>query len=170
MFSKTEIKLLIFISTKDGELYERQIANQAGISVGSANAILKAFYRLGFVKKVKKGRMIFYSRNVKNPFLRQFKVCITIRGITPLLEKLSPYSRRIILFGSCAEGRNTEKSDIDLFIISNEKEPIKRILDKYLKLQPIILNSLEFADLQKKDKPFYDRVMKGIELYGEEDG
>ena len=59
-FSKTEMKLLEFISTKDGELYERQIAKGAGVSAASANGILSSFARLGLLERQKKGRMVFY--------------------------------------------------------------------------------------------------------------
>jgi predicted nucleotidyltransferase len=170
MFSRTEANLLAFISGKDGELYEREIAKGAGISVGSTNAMLKRFATDGLVNMKKKGRMVFYSRNDSNPVLRQFKIFLTISGLKPLLDGFAPLSRRIILFGSCAEGRNGEKSDIDLFIISKEKDAIRRLLDIYPMIQAIILDQEEYIALQQKDKPLYERIQRGIELYGEEDG
>lgn len=166
LFSKTEMKLLIFLCTKDEELYEKQLAEGTDVSVGSVNTILKTFVDMDLVKKTRKGRMLFYRRNDGNPLLRQFKVFITINNIMPLIGKISPLSKRIILFGSCAEGTNGEGSDIDLFVLSQEKEKIRRILDKYPKIQIVILNSIEFTNLRKKDKPLYDRIQKGIELYG----
>jgi len=170
LFSKTEMKLLVFLSTKDEELYERQISEETEVSVGSVNTILKTFVEMDLVKKTKKGRMLFYRRNDNNPLLRQFKVFITINNIMPLIGKIIPLSRRIIIFGSCAEGTNGEDSDVDLFVLSREKEKIRRILDRYPKVQAILLNSVEFADLRKKDKPLYDRIQKGIEIYGGQDG
>jgi predicted nucleotidyltransferase len=166
LFSKTEMKLLEFISTKDDELYERQIAKEAKISVGSANSILREFVKIGLVKKTKKGRMLFYRRNDDNPLLRQFKVFVSINNIMPIIGKIVPISKRIILFGSCAEGINGEQSDVDLFILSNEKGKIRRILDSFPRVQSIILNSVEYSNLKEKDKPLYDRIEGGIELYG----
>lgn len=166
LFSKTEMKVLVFISSKDGQLYERQIAEGAGISVGSANSILKSFSKIGLVNKMKKGRMSFYEPNDENPLLRQFKVFVTVNNLMPALSKIIPYSRRIILYGSCSLGKNTEESDIDLFILSNEKEKIRRILDNFKAVQAIILNSNEYLQLQKRDKPLYDRINLGIELFG----
>ncbi|MEK6843089.1 MAG: hypothetical protein AABY04_01245, partial [Candidatus Micrarchaeota archaeon] len=78
LFSKTEMKVLEFISKKDGELYERQIAGGAKISTGSANAILKSFFQAGLIRQIRKGRMLFYSGNDDNPLLRQFKVFLTM--------------------------------------------------------------------------------------------
>jgi len=170
LFSKTEWKLLSFISERDGELYERQMAEESGISVGSANSILKGFERMGIVKKSRAGRMLFYQRNDENPMVRQLKVVMTLNGIMPAIDKLSPLARRIILFGSCAQGANTEASDIDLFILSSEKSPMRRILDAYPKIQAIILSPQEYAELEKKDKPLYERINRGIELYGGQNG
>ncbi|VVC02205.1 Nucleotidyltransferase domain protein [uncultured archaeon] len=170
VLSRTEMKLLEFISRKDGELYERQIAEEAGVSVGSANSILKAFEKLGLVKKARKGNMLFYRRTDENPLLRQFKVFMTVNNLSEAIGKLAQYGKRIVLFGSCAEGRNTEKSDIDLFILSGEREEIRRIIDDYPEIQAIILDSMEYAKLEEKDKPLYERINAGIELYGENDG
>jgi predicted nucleotidyltransferase len=167
LFSKTEMKLLEFISLKDGELYERQIAKESCTSVGSVNSILNLFGKMGLVIKTKKGRMSFYRRNDDNPLLRQFKVFVSINNIMPVVSELEPFSSRIIRFGSCAEGRNSEKSDIDIFVLSKEKGKIRRILDKYPKIQAIILTSIEYTDLKENDKPLYERILKGIELYGD---
>jgi predicted nucleotidyltransferase len=166
LFSKTEMRALMFLALKNGQLYELQIAQGAGISVGSANTILKTFSEIGLIHRIKKGRMSFYERNDGNPLLRQFKVFITVNNIMPLLQKIIQHSRRIILYGSCATGRNSEESDIDLFILSTEKEEIRRILDKFETIQAIILDSNEYIQMQKKDKPLYDRISTGIELYG----
>lgn len=167
--SKTERKLLAFISVKDGELYERQIAEGAGVSAGSANAILKAFARLGLVSMSRKGRMVFYGRNDASPALRQFKISATVNSLMPLIALLRPVCRRIVMFGSCAEGRNGEKSDIDLLIISGEKQAVRRALDKHRDVQAIILDSVEYANLREKDPPLYARIARGIELLGDED-
>ncbi|MEW5997126.1 MAG: nucleotidyltransferase domain-containing protein [Candidatus Micrarchaeota archaeon] len=170
LFSKTEWKLLSFISQRDGELYERQIAEESGVSAGSANSILKSFERMDIVKKSRSGRMLFYQRNDDNPMVRQLKVVMTMNDIMPVIEKLSTLSRRITLFGSCAQGTNTEASDIDLFVLSDEKSQIRRILDSYPKIQVIILTAQEYAELEKKDKPLYERINRGIELYGGRNG
>jgi len=166
LFSKTEMKVLSFIAARDGELYERQIANGAGVSVGSANGILKTFAKIGLLKQAKKGKMLFYRRNDDNPLLRQFKVFITVNNLMPLIGKLAIFCNRIVLFGSCATGRNGENSDIDLFILSGAKEKVKRELEEEEVIKAIILNGTAYAELQKNDKPLYDRINTSIELYG----
>lgn len=170
LFSKTEMKLLVFLSQKTGEMYEREIAKEAKVSVGSVNTLLKNFVSLGLLRQQKKGRMLFYSRNDQSPLLRQFKVFICVNSLLPLIEKISPFSKRIILFGSCASGRNDQNSDIDLFILSDQRHSIKRIVDDYPQVQVIVLNLQEFIQLQKNDLPLFERINQGIELFGDANG
>jgi len=166
LFSKTEMKILAFISTSDDELFERQIARSAGISAGSANRMLKEFAKTGLLKQAKKGKMLFYKRNDDNPALRQFKVFVTVNNLMPVLDRIADYSARIVLFGSASTGRNGEESDIDLFVLSGVKTSVKQELDGEDRIKAIIMNGPEYTELQKKDKPLYDRINAGIELFG----
>ncbi|MFH1199840.1 MAG: nucleotidyltransferase domain-containing protein [Candidatus Micrarchaeota archaeon] len=166
LFSKTEMKVLDYISVRDGELFERQIANGAGISAASANRMLKMFAKLGLLKQTRKGKMLFYLRNDGNPVLRQYKVFTTVNNLMPAVEKIAPFSQRILLFGSAATGRNGENSDIDLFVLSGEKEKTRARLREEERIKAIIMNGQEYAELRKKDKPLYERINSGIELFG----
>ena len=168
-FSRTEGKVLDFISKSESELYEREIAKKTGVSTSTANLVLNSFAKRGLVIKTKKGKMSFYRAPLNNPALRQFKVYNNISSLMPIVRKLSPMARRIVLFGSCASGTNTDNSDIDIFLISAEKERLRRILDDYPKIQAIIKSGVEWAELSKKDKPFYDRVSRGIVLWETEE-
>lgn len=165
LFSKTEMKVLDFISKTDGELYERQIATQAKISVGSANSILNRFAKLGLVAKTTRGKMSFYSASIRNPVLRQFKIFSTVNNLMPLVSQVAPLSKRILLYGSCAAGANTQKSDIDIFVLSSQKEQVKRLLDDFDNVQAIIRDSPEWVSLSKTDKPLYGRINAGIPLW-----
>lgn len=165
LFSKTEMKVLDFISKADGELYERQIATQARISVGSANSILNHFARLGLVAKTTRGKMSFYSACAQNPVLRQFKIFSTVNNLMPLVDKLAAQSSRIILYGSCATGTDTKESDIDLFVLSRQKEQIRRLIEHSGKIQAIVMDSPQWVSLSRNDKPLHDRINAGITLW-----
>jgi len=164
------MKVLSFISRKDGELYERQIADGAKVSVGSANAMLREFAKIGLILQQRKGKMLFYQRNDNNPLLRQFKVFSTVNELMPFAGSIAPYCTRIILFGSCAEGRNGEGSDIDLLILTQKKEKIRRLSAENPRIQAILLDLAEYSQLEKKDKPLFSRIRTGIEIYGDDDG
>lgn len=170
LFSKTEMKLLQALLSKDAALYSAEIAKIAGVSPASASMLLRRLLKERLVVVEKKGRMAFYRGNEKNPRLLQYKVSATLDYLDEVVEKLKLVSRRVVLFGSCAEGKNTEQSDIDLFVLSAEKEKARAILRRYNKIAAIILDSSEYVALMEKDKPLYERINKGIELWGGLDG
>ncbi|MDI6904375.1 MAG: nucleotidyltransferase domain-containing protein [Candidatus Bathyarchaeia archaeon] len=120
----------------------------------------------------KRGRMVFYSLNMKNAVARQFKVLFNVYSLNELVEEIKQDCKRIILFGSCSEGTDVKESDVDLFILTNEKDRVKVKINAYQKagkrIAPIIVNSNEFIKLRREDKPLYDRILKGILLWESE--
>ena len=72
------------------------------------------------------------------------------------------------LIGSFARGEQTEDSDIDLFVLSNQPESAQRIIQKSSlseKIQPVIKKQVEFIGLDKKKPLFYQEIEKGIILW-----
>lgn len=170
LFSKTEMKILFFLLEHDNEMYEREIAKKAKVSVGSANTALKKFAKMQFLESRRVGRMLFYKRNDRSATIRQLKTARVVEFIEKeFLKKIKPFSKKVILFGSCAEGANTAESDIDLFILSNKKNEVFKMLSSYSKISSIVLSSIEYSELSKKDKPLYDRINRGITIWSERD-
>lgn len=166
----TLLKVLYMFHEKPREeLHEREIARRAAISVGSANKILRKLSEVGVLERDKKGRMVFYRLNIKSVVARQFKVLFNVYSLNKLVNEIKQDSKKVILFGSCSEGTDTEESDIDLFILTNEKNIVGSKINSYQgtdrKIAPMTVNSNEFVQLRKSDKPLYDRVLKGIVLW-----
>ena len=166
----TTLKILyIFHEKPQQELHEREVMRKAETSKGSAGRILKQLSQMGVLEKEKKGRMIFYKLDMRNAVARQFKVLFNVYSLNELVDEIKQHSRKIILFGSCSEGTDTEESDVDLFILTNEKDQIQSKVSSYQKAErriaPVIVNSNEFAELKRKDRPLYDRILKGISLW-----
>ena len=167
--TKTEQQILKYLIRHIGEpLYESEIAKNIPISAGSANQTLKSLFKKEMVTLQKKGKMNFYTLNIDNPLVRQYKITQTIAELNGLISDLKSLTKRIILFGSCAEGIDTQDSDIDLAVISQEKEKARQIVRKKeasKNIQALIYNSGEFQLIEDKDKPLYERIQKGIILW-----
>lgn len=170
--TKSEHVILDYLAAHAGEtFYESQISNKTLISVGSANQTLKRLLKMNMVSLSRKGKMNFYSINLDSPLVKQFKITQTISELNGLIEKLKLFSKRIILFGSCAEGLDTQESDIDLTIVSNEEDNARRIIKKAKisrEIQCLIFNPKEFLLLANKDKPLFERIKQGIVLSRQE--
>src|SRR3989338_4938761 len=163
-----QIILKFFAAHSGATLYESEIAKSIQISVGSANQSLKELSKKEMVSLEKRGNMNFYSLNLDNPLVRQFKITQTISELNGLINKLKPMTKRIILFGSCAEGLDTENSDIDMAIVSQEEQGVRRLIKQQKttrEIQALIFNPKDFMALQDTDRPLYERIQKGNILW-----
>lgn len=94
----------------------------------------------------------------------------------PLLDELKSIGSEVILFGSYAEGTNTTQSDIDLFVIAEDKEAVyEAVWHSPLaeKIRPIVSDLIESIKTKQRDLLFYEQVMRGITLWrsrGEDEG
>ena len=82
------------------------------------------------------------------------------QDLTPILEK-DERVKFAYLFGSAARGEDTERSDIDVLVIGNEKKRRDRALFAALggeRIKIVFFTPMEFSMLSRKDKPFYDAI------------
>jgi predicted nucleotidyltransferase len=85
-----------------------------------------------------------------------------------LVYNLKKITKKIILFGSCANGEDTNESDIDILVLTNEGEKVnKKILNTKFnrKIQAIVVNTGDLMKIKEKDKGFYQEINKGITLW-----
>ena len=171
IFSKPSIKILHFLGRRYRERYHtREIVRKLGIGLGSASEYLRMLEKEGLVVKEEKGRLNIYRANMENPLLRELKLVFTLLEIDRMIKDLREVSQQIILFGSCADGEDTRKSDIDIFILAKDKKLANKVIDRHQrkiprKISPIIVDSEEFRILREEDKPLYSRIKKGRSLY-----
>ncbi len=176
MFSKmnfiteTTWKVLNFLAADpQREFFQREVALGAGVSIGSVNQILRILSEKEMVKATRRGKMIFYKYNLHSPLAKQLKVLLNVAELDDLVRSLRDISKRIVLFGSCAEGSDVKESDIDLFILSDDQRTARRLISREARAErriaPIIFNVVEFSEMKKRDKPLYDQIMKGLVLW-----
>ena len=167
-------KVLCFLAKfSDQEYHEREIARKVGISYGSANRVLNNLAHDGLLLRRQVGKMLFYSFNRSDPTYKPLKIFISIALLRPLIEKMKSSTSEIVLYGSCARGEDTSKSDVDLFIISEDKEEALRLIRshgflkgfEHLKIEPVILSAVELLKSEKDDKEFLSLVREGIVLW-----
>jgi len=162
--------LELFLSDPMQEYHEREAVRRSKVSKGSANKMLRLLARLGFLTRQRRGLMVFYKLNLREPMVRQFKVLVNVCALKELLDTLKQHSRRIILFGSSAQGTDVKESDLDLFILTSEKSYVRGKISAFnkssgRKVAPIIFDANEFASLGREDRPLYENVERGITLW-----
>lgn len=169
IFPKNKQKVLNIILYSINWLGRLEMEKKAKISKSSLNAVLRELAREDLIIREAKGKQYFYKANLNNPAVKQLKVIAVIFRLASLIKEIKPISRKIILFGSSSRGEDAEESDIDLFVMTRNKEEImKKIKDSGLKnIQPIIKTPHEFSELKHQDSYFYHEIDRGVILYEE---
>jgi len=150
--------------------YEREIARSVEASVGATNQTLKLLLTMGVAEREKKGQLYLYRVITGHPMVREFKKFENVLDLNPLLLRLREVSNKIVLYGSCATGEDTLESDIDLFIVSKDKEKISREIRKEARgarreIRPIVVSVEEYLSMRNKKEIILEEVDKGIILH-----
>lgn len=166
---KTEQKIIKLLSDyPEREFYGQEIAEKAKCSKASASGILRALSEKKVVFRKTRGHMKFYQINQKNLAVKKFKINSALEKLASPLSKLEKISRKIILFGSASRGEQTADSDIDLFILSNDKNEARKILEtanRNLRIKAVIKTQSEWSETETREPEFYREVKNGIILY-----
>jgi len=162
--------LSLFVANPDKSFYGREISKKLNISLGATSNALRLFKKKGILVSEKKGKTSLYTLRSSNPYLDYFKILNSLLILEPLIEKLKIISKQIILYGSYATGTFTSDSDVDLFIVSEKREEVLKIIDKFtskkvLNIQPVIKKHIEWIQLYKKDPEFFNELNSGITLW-----
>jgi predicted nucleotidyltransferase len=160
--------LRVLVERPNEALYVREVSSLAGISRGGASEALMRLADFGLATRQERGRLALYTADSAHPVVRYFKVLLNLVGLMPLLSSLKPMTAELILFGSRAEGVDTPQSDLDLFVIADDKDLVYETIresDLAAHIRPVILSPLESIEMREQDPLFYDQVMRGILLW-----
>ena len=167
--SKAQSIVWNFLLDHAGEkFYLTQIAEKTKVSDSTVHQILEKQTGKGLVKKEKLGNLSLYFLNESSPSVRQEKVLRATRLLEPLIEQLKEFSQKIILYGSVAVGQDTVDSDIDVFVVSNEKGQVYKFFSQSRiknRIKLVVKNYLEWLEMKEKDKFFFDEINKGKVLW-----
>ena len=167
----TTLKVLdFFFANSMKEFHEREIVRNAKISKGSANKIPRHLADLTLLQREQKGRMVFYRLNTGDPVVKHLKILNNLWVLRKFVEKIKEKAKKVILFGSCAEGTDVKESDIDIFILIGEKKFVKESVIRFnqrneRKISPIILDIEEFTKMKREDRPLYERIYRVVVLW-----
>jgi len=171
LFSKVNMKVLAFLADRpESRFYGRELAKKTGISIGAANGALNLLSKENLLSMEKRGALHFYSANIRNPVVRQFKALMNVMKLEDMVKDISTVSEKVMLFGSCATGTNRRSSDMDVYVLTREKRKADELLRKHqaaseTKIQAIILETEKLAEFKRRNSHLYDQINSGIILW-----
>ncbi|MFH1715356.1 MAG: nucleotidyltransferase domain-containing protein [Elusimicrobiota bacterium] len=173
LLSSNKLKVLNYlILYADRKFYESEISKNLNISNGSVNAILNEFVESGLLKREQSGPLKIVSVLMDDKFLKEYRAFINMLALQPLVEDLKKDAIKVVLFGSFARGENTQKSDIDLYILTYKKKGVMEIINKYSETEKVLkhrIQSIIENPLKKSgDKVFIRQVEMGKVLWERE--
>jgi predicted nucleotidyltransferase len=161
-------KALDFLISNPGREYlAMDIQKSIGISRAGTNFALRDLVKADAISMKKRGKVHLYVLNHRHFVIKQLKILKTVVSLTKLISKLSYDAKKIILYGSASRGEDTRDSDIDLFVIANIPDVIRKIVENYKpgrKIQLTIRTPVKYAEMPKTDPVFYGEIERGIIL------
>jgi Tfp pilus assembly protein PilW len=146
---------------------EAEIVSATGVGRSAVNLAVRDLAKSGFIDCESRGRTRFYSADPSDQVIRQFKVWETALNLKPVVDQLRPLVRRVGLFGSAAEGLDTVESDLDLFIVAQDRKSVRAVLEDTVdgrRIQAVIVSEQELAVLKNDDPTFFAQVQQGLVL------
>ena len=171
LIKTTEQKIVsLFVANPDKSFYGREISKRLKISLGATSNALRLLKKKGVLISERMGKTSLYTLRSPNTYIEYFKILNSLLTIEPLIEKLKNISKQIILYGSYATGNFTSDSDVDLFVVSEKREEVLKIIEKFtakrvLNIQPVIKKQIEWMQLSQKDPEFFSELESGITLW-----
>lgn len=190
--TRTAWKILFVLAEAPGKAVSRKEI-QSLTKLGNKTVIkfLLLLEKFEIISSDKIGKSYYYKFNLSNDFVAQllqiiqlekkklnnidFVILNTLREFVYELTNANLDNlNKVILFGSYAKRTYSDKSDIDVAIILNEKNTndellITEIIDRLNKrfkkeIQPHYYAEKEFNELQKKDRLVQEIIKDGIAL------
>lgn len=160
-----------FFEKPTKEFSVRELAKVVKISPATASSKLRFLEKRGLVSYRKEHNLDLYKADLTSYAFRDIKVYYNIRKIreSGIIEELNNFYLKptIVLFGSMSFGLDTETSDIDLLILTANKEPFpkKEVFEEKLRREIQIFAVKDMKEL--RNEHLISNILNGITLQGE---
>lgn len=169
--TKERIKILKYVIFSGQPISVNVVAARLKISKGLVSKYLDVLLMEGMVKKYNGKYLI-----VSSPMTKAARILLNMTAIDMGIFKKFDFVEAVGLYGSCSKGENTDESDTDLWIktdeVSDEKAAsLTAAMSKKIKnVKPLFLTAKKIEKMKEDDSLFYHSLSFGsIVLYGEND-
>ena len=169
--TKERLKILSHVIYQDRPFTISRTASKLKLSKG---LVSKYFYLLLKERVLLKSGRVFSVQG--NSRAKSLKILLNLNmpEFSGIFKK-HKFVKAAGLYGSLAKGTNTEESDIDLWMLTEDTEEGKKakltneLKRKNSKINPLYLTSEKLGEMRKRDPVFYYSLVFGsISIYGEE--
>ncbi|MBI2574298.1 nucleotidyltransferase domain-containing protein [Candidatus Woesearchaeota archaeon] len=158
--------LVFFLQNPSAELSQVQVSRKVGLAKATLVKWLRRLVNAGVLSMRVIGATNLYSLRRESSVVRQLKIAQNLSLLSGLKKVLGGHEIKAYLYGSAARGEDVESSDFDVLVIGvmkretviGEINKLASTLKKGINLS--IFSAMEWSEMSRKDKPFYERVEK----------
>ncbi|MEK6982039.1 MAG: nucleotidyltransferase domain-containing protein [Candidatus Micrarchaeota archaeon] len=155
-----------------------ETARKTKISVFAAKQALDYMYSKGMITLDKVGNTFQYQANKESPLTRQWKILFSLEELdkAKIIQNILDTKKSILsilLYGSCATGKDDQNSDMDLIVVGDLDIKGKREISVLARgttreINISVYSIMEWKKKKEQDKIFYEHVIiDSVSLYGE---
>ncbi len=178
LFSPVQARLLgILFSAPDRQFQGNELIRLAAAGTGATHRQLQRFSAAGLLTVNTIGSQKFYQANRGSPIFQELRSIVlkTVGLGEPLRRALEPLRAEVLaafVFGSMAQGTGTDKSDIDLMVLSDSLD-YSQIFDALQnveptlgrRINPTIMSSEQWNEKRGDPNSFVSRVARGPRIW-----
>ncbi len=146
------------------EFTESRVRELLGLPKSTTHRALKELADQGLLSTTSVGRSIMYRMDAADPLIHHLKIARAIARARGLIAPLVDHIEMAVLFGSASRGEDSEGSDLDIFIVAAEPEPVRGELARHEGVQAVVMTPSEHMGLIAEGGTFAKAIADGITL------
>lgn len=166
--SKTRVKIIGFVLFEKPQTFIREISSKLDLPVSAVKREVDNLLEIGLFrncnKRIEINKDCLFLQDIKNIFLKTDYLHIPMKNA--LKDKNIDFA---IIFGSFVNGKETEKSDIDILVIGNVKQgelfnlirPLENSINR--SINPVLFTKENFR--KRKNTAFIKDVIKKKKIF-----
>lgn len=144
------------------ELTESEIRSALELPRSTAHLALRVLASQGLLDVRRVGRSTLYSISSGDALIRSLKIARSVRRAQIAIEPVREMIDLAVLYGSASTGENRQGSDVDLFVVTREKDAVLGELARHQWLQPVVMTSAEHMQLIADGGTYATDLARGI--------
>ena len=177
LFSRYRRQVLgLLLLRPDERFHVREIARLTGLPAGTLHRELRQLAKAGLLLRDTVGNQVHYRANKECPIFEELAgIFRKTTGLADVLrEALRPLGKEVevaFIFGSVAQGKERENSDIDLFIIGEADfaDAVQALVKAQEKLgrevNPVVMSRAQTAEKVASADRFILRIFEEPKIY-----
>ncbi|TLM64779.1 MAG: winged helix DNA-binding protein, partial [Actinobacteria bacterium] len=148
----------------EGAATESDLRGALDLPKTTTHVALAALVEQGLVAEERVGRTGLYSVRADDPLVRALKQARAIRRVQEAVAPIEDLVDLVVLFGSASRGEDRPGSDVDVLVVTRDKDTVLDELARHPWLQPVVLSADEHMAIIAEDGTFARATAAGTVL------